>query len=230
MNRRDLIKELELLERKDLRDVNVSRIEVLDRVGGLLLLANTEFATTEQVAKFYGVTQRHIEDLIKSNRDELESDGFGIKKANDFITELNFGNKVDVYRGGFIVNFDDKTSMKFAPRGINLFTKRAVLRVGMLLRDSEVAKEVRTRLLDIVQDTSIDNPTTILNVINEISEKKQIMLELLEAQFNGDSLAVELAYTKLYALKNRRIAELEHTNELITTNALTIQDSSVMTI
>lgn len=32
-------------------------------------------------------------------------------------------------------------------RGIRCFSKRAILRIGMLLRDSEVAKEVRTQLL-----------------------------------------------------------------------------------
>ena len=33
------------------------------------------------------------------------------------------------------------------------FPKRAILRVGILLRNSHVAKEVRTILLDIVHDT-----------------------------------------------------------------------------
>lgn len=37
-------------------------------------------------------------------------------------------------------------------RGIRCFSKRAVLRFGMLLRDSEVAKEVRTQLLNIKEE------------------------------------------------------------------------------
>ena len=59
-------------------------------------------------------------------------------------------------------------------RGMKLFPKRAILRVGMLLRDSEIAKEIRTRLLDIVQDTEKASPEIIHNVVEEINEEKQL--------------------------------------------------------
>ena len=39
----------------------------------------------------------------------------------------------------------------------------------MLFRDSEVAKEIRDGLLDIVQDTEKVNPKVIQNVINKIN-------------------------------------------------------------
>ena len=51
------------------------------------------------------------------------------------------------YRGYFKAD-----GQKFANRSNLLFPKRAILNVGMLLRDSAVAKEVRNRLLDIVHD------------------------------------------------------------------------------
>ena len=217
--------ENELLEKEDLREKVIGRTEVLDKVGKLLLLPNTEHGTTEQVANYYEVTTRCIEELISGHKEELISDGFGLRKADDFITELNFGNKVTKQRGKFLVQISKDKTLSFAPRGVNLFPKRAILRVGMLLRDSEVAKEVRTRLLDIIQDTEKQSPEIIHNVTNEISEEKQLILEKAEAEVNGKYDEVSVINAKLFALKNKRIEKLEHENGVITTHALTILES-----
>lgn len=99
------------------------------------------------------------------------------EEANDFITELNFGNKVLKQRGKFKVEFTKDNIAVFPPRGVNLFPKRAILRVGMLLRDSEVAKEIRTRLLDIVHDAKEESPEIVQNIVQEMDEEKQLMLE-----------------------------------------------------
>ena len=217
--------ELQLVEERKLRESVISRTEVLDKVGNLLLLPNTEYATTAQVAEYYNVTQRHIESLIVGNRDELESDGFGVRNANDFITELNFGNKVTKQRGKFLVKFADDNVATFAPRGVNLFPKRAILRIGMLLQNSEIAKDVRTRLLDIIHDTQEQAPMIIQGVVNEINEEKQLMLDRVEAEMQGDYPKVCEINAQLFALKNKRIKELEDLNENITTHSLTIMES-----
>ena len=52
-------------------------------------------------------------------------------------------------------------TFKIPSRGLTLIPKRALLRIGMLLRDSEVAKEVRSRLLDIIHDAEVN--TDIVN-------------------------------------------------------------------
>ena len=49
------------------------------------------------------------------------------------------------------IEFDENTKLVVPNVGIILFPKRAILRMGMLLRDSEVAKEVRTQLLNITE-------------------------------------------------------------------------------
>lgn len=217
--------ENELLEKEDLREKVIGRTEVLDKVGELLLLPNTEHGTTEQVANYYKVTTRCIEELISEHKEELTSDGFGLRKANDFITELNFGNKVTKQRGKFLVQISKDKTLSFAPRGVNLFPKRAILRVGMLLRDSKVAKEIRTRLLDIIQDTEKQSPEIIHNVTNEINEEKQLILEKAEAEVNGKYDEVSVINAKLFNLKNKRIKELEDENGIIKTHALTISES-----
>ena len=67
--------EKQFLEQKELRDKFVARVKVLDKVKGLLLIPQTEFATVKQVANFYEVDTRTIERLFSGNRDEIESDG-----------------------------------------------------------------------------------------------------------------------------------------------------------
>ena len=178
-------KEFELVDNKVMRESMINEVGVLDKVKDLILLPNTEFATTEQVAEYYEVSDRQIENLIRDNKDELNSDGFGIRKANDFITEMNFGNKVNKMRGKFTVDFGSDV-IAFAPRGVNLFPKRAILRVGMLLRDSEVAKEVRTRLLDIIHDTQEQAPEIITNVVTEMTEEQSLVMEKVNAEIAGD--------------------------------------------
>ena len=54
-------------------------------------------------------------------------------------------------------------TFKIPSRGLTLIPKRALLRIGMLLRDSEVAKEVRSRLLDIIHDVEVN--TDIVNFL-----------------------------------------------------------------
>ena len=193
----------------------------MDRVGELLLLPNTEYATTEQIANYYGVDMSVIRMQISSNREEIMSDGvknLSGKDTKKFLVSKNilFTN----YRGYFETN-----GQRFANRNNLLFPKRAILRIGMLLRDSEVAKEVRTRLLDVVQDTEESSPEIVQNVVNEISEEKQLMLDRVEAEMSGNYDEVCVVNAKLFALKNKRIKELEKENEEISTHALTIIES-----
>ena len=63
------MKEVDLLQRKEAREDCISRVEVLDKVGELLLLPNTEYATTRQVAEYYGVSLDAIKTLRQRNFD-----------------------------------------------------------------------------------------------------------------------------------------------------------------
>ena len=61
--------ELQLMEEKGLRDRVVDRTEILDKVGQLLLLPKIEFATTEQVAKYYNVGTEAVRKVATRHRD-----------------------------------------------------------------------------------------------------------------------------------------------------------------
>ena len=219
------MKEVDLLQRKEAREDCITRVEVLDKVGELLLLPNTEYATTEQVANYYEVGIEAVRKLFQRNKEELVHNGAITLGANKIVDDILRVDKMSIHKTKSGVLIGDN---KLNYRSNLLFSKRAILNVGMLLRDSEVAKEIRTRLLDIVHDASKQNnneETIVENVVNEISEEKQLMLDRIEAEMNGDFETVCVINAKLFALKNKRIEELETEVENITTHALDIIES-----
>ena len=204
------MKENQLLENKEVRNQVISRVEVLEQVGELLLLPNTELATTEMVARYYVVEVDTIKKIISRNKDELLTNGYRLYKKSE-IEEILKGHNVTL-------------EISVPNRGMNLFSKRAILNIGMLLRDSEIAKELRSRLLDIVHDSE-EGKGDINAIIEEISEEKQLMLKRIEAEMNGNFDEVCVINAQLFALKNKRIKDLEDEVKVITENSLTIKDS-----
>lgn len=184
-------KENELLEKQELRNELIDRLEVLDQVGRLLLLKGTDFATQQQVADYYKTPTNTIETLTTRNMDELSLDGFKTF-SNKEIKSLNIQDEC----------------FKIPNRGMRLFTKRAILRVGMLLQDSPVAKELRTKLLDIVNDAE-SGQGSIETIVDEINEEKTLQVQLGQAIFEGNMIKVIEVTTKINDLKNKRIQELE---------------------
>lgn len=126
----------EIIVTKEEREALIERVHVLQKVKDLLLLPNMEMATTKQVAAFYEVSHEAISTVVRRNMEELESDGMYLAKYSEIKEVING-------------HYDHLLSLGVAKRGTNVFPKRAILRVGMLLRDSEVAKEVRSQLLNI---------------------------------------------------------------------------------
>ena len=117
---------------------------------------------------------------------------------------------------------------KISKRGSYIFTKRCILRIAMVMRNNSIAKEVRTRLLDIIHDTEKNNPKIINNIINEIRDEQQIQKELIEAVMCGDFAKETQLKTELIGLKNKRITELEKENKLRSDNATLIQDTRLI--
>lgn len=72
----------------------IGRVEVLDRVGGLLILPALEMATIQQVSDFYGVPQGTMRGLIMENKEEITSDGYTILKRKDCLL-VKGTNKVE---------------------------------------------------------------------------------------------------------------------------------------
>lgn len=217
------MKENELLTNVKRREENMNRVEVLDAVKTLLSLPNTELYTKDMVINYYEVEIDTIDKLISRNIDELTKNGYKVKTKENLLTD---GLSVKTKRGGFnVLDNDGNIVASGSNKGIATFTKRTVLNVGMLLRDSKIAQEVRSRLLDITHDAEKDNGS-MNTVVSELNEEQQLMLSRMEAEFNGDFEKVCEINAKLFALKNKRIKELEDEVESITVHSLTIEEST----
>ncbi|MCS6591595.1 BRO-N domain-containing protein [Bacillus cereus] len=153
------------------RDNLVNQVEVLERVKNLLLLPELEMATASQVADFYGVEYEAIKKITHRHKDELELDGYksieGKEIKEILVSDKMSPTKIELRKGHFVVVVNGE-EVKVAYRNVALFPKRAILRVGMLLRDSEVAKEVRTQLLNIEEHTATEVKTYEIDYEQEV--------------------------------------------------------------
>lgn len=116
-------------------------VEVLqENLGFTGMLFEGEYRFTKKmVAEFYEVEERTIERLLEEHGDELKYNGYVLSK----------GKQLKEFKLQFapVINVGSKTTQ------LGLFNFRAVLDVGMLLTESEKAKQVRARILDIVIST-----------------------------------------------------------------------------
>ncbi|RZK14620.1 MAG: DNA-binding protein [Flavobacterium sp.] len=117
---------------------------VLEQAETYLSLGGIEFNdesvfTKQQVMELFDISDATIERFLATNAEELKSNGYRLLK----------GEKLKAFKSlayGTLINEGTKTSV------LGVFNFRAVLNLGMLLTDSERAKELRSRLLDIVID------------------------------------------------------------------------------
>lgn len=171
--------EIGIIENIEERNVLAEHLEVLEQVKELLLLPGTDCMTAKQVAEFYEVGIKAIQTLYEVHRNELELDGAQLVRQSAVLNLCN--GDLKKLRGKTIViaKADGKT-YEIPSRGLRLFPKRAVLRVGMLLRDSEVAREVRTQLLNIEENTISEIK------IQSITEEQQLIFNIGKAYVEGD--------------------------------------------
>ena len=144
------------------RDRLADRTGVLDKVGVLQMLPDDMPVATDAVAGFYQVDRETILTAVKRNRDELEDDGFRVIPRSEVTSMLN-------------VTPDDVTMPRNAPT-MSLFPRRAVLRIGMLLRDSPVARKVRDYLLDA------ERPTPVFTVPQTFAQALRLAADEHEAR------------------------------------------------
>lgn len=96
---------------------------------------NQIWFTKDYLSKFFDVDVRTIERVIESYKDELIANGYRVLTGNDLasfkLTDINVGQ---------------------SSRNLAIFSFRSFLNLAMLLQNSQVAKELRSRILDIVID------------------------------------------------------------------------------
>lgn len=132
---------------KDLTTSQIDRQNILNngvalpRIQEALEIRPLEFEgryvlTKQMVADYYEVDERTIERFLETNKEELEHNGYFLCRGNSLKEfKLRFASDIDVAT---------KTTV------LGLFDFRSFLNIGMLLTESEKAKWLRSRILDIV--------------------------------------------------------------------------------
>ena len=198
-------------KRKEVME-KLTDLEILNKVKTVLMLGNTDFVTVKMAADYYEVGLEAINSLIKDNKEELEENGLKLYSKKEFLNVLKGHLKNnEQLKGKSILTFEDGNQFIYPNRGLLLISKRVLLNIGMLLRDSEVAKELRRRILDIVFDAE-EGKGSIETITKEINEEEQLQMEIGKAFALGDLNKFAEATLKLTELRNKRIVELE--NEL----------------
>ena len=107
-------------------------------LGGTAFQGETVF-TKQQVMALFEVSERTIERHLANQGEELKSNGYQLLKGKKLREFKACAHGTDIHDG-------TKTSV------LGVFSFRAVLNLGMLLTDSEPARLLRARVLDIVLD------------------------------------------------------------------------------
>lgn len=211
--------ELDLLNTQTVRDQCIGHIEVLERVKELMLLPRIDCFTMKQVAEWYEVDQATIRQLWQRNRFELESDGAQKVSVSSFAEKFDCDIISQSNRGTTTYTIDG-VSVTIPNVGVILFPRRAILRVGMLLRDSRIAQEVRTQLLNICD--ALPAPAQTVEIENEIGLYTNFARALVE----GTPEDTIRAFKEVVAFKDRHIAAMQTSNRILANEILTWSDRS----
>lgn len=147
IKKQDTSREVVLTESKTMRNEYIKEdfFDILDKIKAIPYLNKDMVISVEQVANYYEVSKKAIETVISRHRDELEEDGIAVLKGEK-LKEL----KSNVC---FLHGEGDKIISNKA-QTLTIVTKRAMLRIGMLLTTSPIAKLVRNHLLDCEEKVS----------------------------------------------------------------------------
>lgn len=152
---------------KDLTSSNIDRQNVLNNplvlsnlrdylgVPGMLFQEEYKY-TKQQISDFYQIDIATIERYLENYENELKHNGYIVlkgKKLKEFKEQF-----------GHIINLSSKTSQ------LGVFNFRSFLNLGMLLVESEMAKALRSKILDIVIDTLNEKSGGSTKYINQRDE------------------------------------------------------------
>lgn len=194
-----------LIESKSLRESVINRIEVLEKVKKLALLPDDINMTVDMSASYCEVGIEAIKSVIKRNRDELESDGLKTLSGEELRSYKNLCGIMD-----------NKT------KSLTIFPRRALLRICMLLQESEVAKAVRSYLLDSEQE----NKQPVTPVIAQATGVEDLII--MQAH-SVKELKVKVAELEAQQIQDReKLDVVNNTVSSMADNLTAIPDSSVI--
>lgn len=177
--------ENDLLEKEEARAKVIGNIQVLEKIEGFFTIPNVDCMTMDMVAWFYDVDKETIKKQYQRNEDEFKTDGAKLMRKKDFVDEIQKGQanktfeiiKHPTQRGAIIIRYNQPLAKGIGNefvvtnRGVIVFPRRAILRMGILLQESEKAKQVKELV-------------TGLTTVNLLNRKEMKFKKLLEESLN----------------------------------------------
>jgi len=120
----------------------LQEIEKATRISGIPFEGKS-VVLKEQVAAFFEVTPRTVDNYIEKYGDELRRNGYEVIRGNRLKTL-----KLEISARG-----DNETDFVIKTNVLGIFDFRAFLNLAMLMMESERARLLRQAILDIVIDT-----------------------------------------------------------------------------
>lgn len=118
--------------------------EIQKAVGIEGLLFDNEFRfTKKQLAQFFEITERTIDNYLEKYENELAKNGYEVIK----------GKRLAEFKLAVSQKYGHETDFATKVTKLGIFDFRSFLNIAMLLTESEKAKELRSAILDIVIDT-----------------------------------------------------------------------------
>lgn len=122
-------------------------------LGGVQFDGESVF-TKQQVIELFDISDTTVERYLSSHGDELKANGYMLLRGEKL-------RRFKEIATGTLISEGTKTSV------LGIFSFRAILNLGMLLTDSERAKELRSRVLDIVIDVLAERAGGHTKFINQ---------------------------------------------------------------
>ena len=214
------MKRIEEVMTKEQRQQFASRIEVLEKVKAIMLVPQLCMATTEQVAEYFGVPVETIYTNFRRNQKELEANGCEVLSPKQ-IEAQNFQNESSVQDTKNTKIFCiDNCVFQVNNRGTRFYTPRAILCMAMLLRDSDVAAEIRTQLLNLVEAAPAE-----IKVAN-IQAQEAAMVDFAKALMGGDPTNIAQSVSVMMKLKDHTIAQQAESIKLLNGEKMALENKA----
>ncbi|MFE7621735.1 hypothetical protein [Streptomyces sp. NPDC057496] len=136
--------EVALLESRALRVEQMGRVDVLDKVKSLVMLPDGIHVRTEDVARYFEVSTEVVKKVTQRHRVEVSENGLKLLRGAEL--QKFHRDMLSLWDGEGVESYPQAATQ------LTLYTRRTVLNIAMLLRDSDIARCVRTYLLDAERD------------------------------------------------------------------------------
>jgi hypothetical protein len=130
--------------RQNILNNSLAVAEIQKAVGIKGVLFENEYKFLKrQIAEFFDVTERTIDNCLEKNEKELVKNGY----------EVLVGKRLTNFKLVASRDFDNETDFVIKTVRLGIFNFRTFLNIAMLLNDSDKARQLRNVILDIVIDT-----------------------------------------------------------------------------